>query len=128
MQAVCVKNASFLQQLSILMNPFQSFALLLFVTLGLISTPTVSAAESQDVTYVGTLSGVECTACKRTISRSLAKIKGVKTIRIVKQGESLHRLEVATNGSREITKSDAVNALKKAEHYKILTWAKSSGS
>ncbi|MEO0416671.1 MAG: heavy-metal-associated domain-containing protein, partial [Verrucomicrobiota bacterium] len=78
-----------------------------------------------DVTYVGTMSGIECTGCKKTISKSIAKLGGVKTIRIIKVSDSKHKLEVVTNGSKAISKSQAVAALKNAEHYKILSWSKS---
>ena len=109
------------------MNSFKPVALLL--SLFLLSASFAFAADAEtepkQIKFVGTLSGVECTACKRTISRSLAKIKGVKTIRIVKQDDSNHRLEVSNDGSKEITKADAVEALRKADHYTILTWAKS---
>ncbi|NNE92785.1 MAG: hypothetical protein HKN23_14155 [Verrucomicrobiales bacterium] len=82
-------------------------------------------ATAAETKYVGSLSGIECTACKRTIAQALSKLDGVKTIRIVKQGEKSHRLEVITDGSRKLTKSDADKALAKAEHYKILSWRKS---
>jgi len=84
----------------------------------------VAAAETH---YKGTLSGVECSACKKTIARSLAKIKGVKTIRIVKTGDDKHRLEVITDGTKALTRTDANKALSKSDHYKILSWSKTQG-
>tara|TARA_R110002096_G_scaffold4493_16_gene20920 strand:+ start:22350 stop:22679 length:330 start_codon:yes stop_codon:yes gene_type:complete len=108
------------------MKSFPSVSLLFVLGLLLTILPPSVHAEPEGVTYLGLLSGVECTGCKRTISRSLAKMEGVKTIRIVKKGKSNHRLEVVTDGSHEITKSDAETALKNADHYKILTWAKSN--
>ena len=80
--------------------------------------------SAADTTYGGTLSGVECTACKKTIARSLGKLKGVKTIRILKGKNETHRLEVLTDGTHPISKADATAALKKAEHYKILSWSR----
>ncbi|MEM7010397.1 MAG: heavy metal-associated domain-containing protein [Verrucomicrobiota bacterium] len=94
----------------------------LFAALILMAPLTSVAADKN---YVGSLSGVECSACKKKIATSLAKLKGVKTIRIVKQDDDNHRLEVLTDGSKEITQADAEKALKKAKHYKILSWAKS---
>ena len=95
------------------------FSLILILFLAL-SSPCLAA----DITYGGTLSGVECTACKKTIAKALGKLKGVKTIRIVKGKGETHRLEVLTDGSNTITRADATTALKKAEHYKILSWSK----
>jgi len=95
------------------------FGLSLFFLLAF-SLPCLAA----DTTYGGTLSGVECTACKKTIAKALGKLKGVKTIRIVKGKDETHRLEVLTDGSHPISRADANTALKKAEHYKILSWSK----
>ncbi len=87
---------------------------------------SLNLRAADEVSYVGSLSGVECTACKRTVAKALSKLKGVKTIRIVKQGEKSHRLEVLTDGSHPIEKAEAVKALEKAEHYKIVSWKKSA--
>lgn len=103
------------------MNAIKNFSLL--VAALLLMAPLTSAAA--DTNYVGSLSGVECTACKRTIAKALAELEGVKTIRIVKQKDNNHRLEVLTDGSYSITKADAEKALKNAKHYKILSWGKS---
>ncbi len=101
------------------MNTFKSLLLAASVV---VLAPVTALAE--EVTYQGALSGVECTACKRTISRAIGKLDGVLTIRIIKQTEDKHRLEVITDGTKAISKGEAEKALKKAEHYKILSWSK----
>lgn len=78
------------------------------------------------VTYTGSLSGIDCDGCKRTIASSIAKIKGVKTIKIAKKSEGSHVLTVVTNGSKEISKSEASKALGKDSHYKINSWTSTS--
>lgn len=78
------------------------------------------------VTYTGNLTGIDCDGCKRTIASSIAKLKGVKTIKINKKSEGSHTLTVVTNGSKEITKSQASKALGKKSHYKITSWSSSS--
>jgi len=83
-------------------------------------------AMAGETSYIGKLTGVECTACKKTIAQALSKIDGVQTIRIVKNKDETHRLEVLTDGSKAITKADANKALEKAEHYQIQSWSKSS--
>ena len=60
------------------------------------------------------------TACKKT-SLTISKLKGVKTIRIIKKLKSPTEI---FDGSNELTKADAVKALEKAKHYKIPTWSK----
>lgn len=86
-----------------------------------------SPAIAGEVHYSGTLSGAECSSCKKEIAKSIAKIKGVKTIRIVKLGDDKHRLEVITDGSKPVTRSDADKALAKSDHYKIHSWKKTKG-
>jgi len=103
---------------------FLAFALTLFA-------PTVRAHDtdgkhSHNVTYVANMSGIDCAACKKTIARSIGRLKGVKTIRIVKISETSHRLFVETDGSKSISMGDAKKALgKNVEHYKINSWSKS---
>lgn len=79
-------------------------------------------APAADVTYNAEMKGIECAGCKKTISRALGKIKGVKTIRIVKEGEDKHRLVIVTDGTRPITRDDANAALGKDSHYTIVNW------
>lgn len=81
-------------------------------------------ANAAEVTYTAKLNGIECADCKRTISRAIGKIKGVKTIRIVKEGENQHRLTVVTDGSKAITQAEATAALGKDSHYSIGSWSK----
>src|SRR6056297_2220104 len=78
--------------------------------------------------YSGTLSGADCSSCKKEIAMSIAKIKGVQTIRIVKLSEDKHRLEVITDGSNPVTRKDANKALSKSDHYKIHSWSKKKHS
>ena len=56
--------------------------------------------------------------------KAISKLGGVKTIRIIKKSKKSHQLEIYTDGSNELTKEDAVKALAKAKHYKILSWTK----
>lgn len=77
------------------------------------------------VTYVANMAGIECAACKKTIARSIGKIKGVKTIRIVKLTEKSHRLFVETDGTNPISISQVKKTLgKNVDHYKITSWSK----
>lgn len=83
-------------------------------------------SQAAEVTYTASMKGIECADCKKTISRALGKIKGVKTIRIVKEGDVQHRLTVVTDGSKAITKADAVAAIGKDSHYTITSWSQGS--
>ena len=105
----------------IFMKSFSHF-LLLFILAGSLSVQTnLTAAET---TYAGNLKGIECTECKRNIAKALGKIKGVKTISIVKQSNTKHRLEVITDGSVVITKVSVVDAISGSEHYRVTNWRK----
>jgi len=94
------------------------------VLIGLFFGPIISQAA--EVTYTASMKGIECADCKKTISRALGKIRGVKTIRIVKEGEGEHRLTVVTDGSKPIAKDEAVAALGKDSHYTITSWNQES--
>jgi len=87
-----------------------------------------SPALASDVSYVGTMTGVECAGCRRSISQALGKIPGVKTIRIKETGKNQHRLTVTTDGSHAISKEEAVKAVQgrggKESHYQLVTWAR----
>jgi len=87
-----------------------------------------SPAAASDVSYVGTMTGVECAGCRRSISQALGKIPGVKTIRIREIADNQHRLTVTTDGSRAISKEEAVKAVQgrggKESHYQLVTWAR----
>jgi len=93
----------------------------ILILIGFLLTPDVFAAE---VTYTAKLNGIECADCKRTISRAIGKIKGVKTIRIEKEGETQHRLTVVTDGSKAISQGEVSAALGKDSHYSIASWSK----
>ena len=97
--------------------------ILVFSCILVLGSVEIFAAE--DTKLIAKMSGVECTACKRTIAKAISKLEGVKTIRIIKKDKKNHRLEIFTDGSHELTKADAVKALEKAKHYKILSWMKS---
>jgi copper chaperone CopZ len=94
------------------------------VLLALFFGPITSQAA--EVTYTAGMKGIECADCKKTISRALGKIKGVKTIRIVKEGDDQHRLTVVTDGSKAISKAEAAAALGKDSHYTITSWSQGS--
>ncbi len=79
-------------------------------------------APAAETTYVGKLKGIDCADCKRTISRALGKIKGVKTIRITKESKEVHQLTVVTDGTKSISRAEAVAALGKDSHYQIISW------
>ncbi len=89
------------------------------VVLGLVS----QLKADSGVTYTGNLTGIDCDGCKRTIASSIAKIKGVKTIKIVKKSEGSHVLTVVTKGAKPISKAEASKALGKDSHYKITSWS-----
>jgi copper chaperone CopZ len=94
------------------------------VLLALLFGPVISQAA--EVTYTAGMKGIECADCKKTISRALGKLKGVKTIRIVREGDDQHRLTVVTDGSKPIAKDEAVAALGKDSHYTITSWNQES--
>lgn len=103
-----------------LISGFIAFAVVSALSSGLLSTGLLAE------TYVAELSGVECDGCKKTISKSLAKLSSVETIRIEKIGEEKHKMTVTTDGSAPITEEQAAKAIELAEHYKILSWSKST--
>lgn len=115
MQANCDDICNFFAIIK-LMNAFLRLSLLLFLAF---SPLALSAAE---VTYTAEMKGIECAGCKKTISRALGKLPGVKTIRIVKEGQDKHRLVIVTDGTKPITRADADAALGKDSHYCIVKW------
>lgn len=99
------------------------FSLFLILFSLLLSSP----AFAGDVTYRASMTGIECSGCKKTIAKSLGKLDGVKTIRIVKGSGNNHTLTVITDGSSSLSKSDALKALgKNAPHYQIVSWSKTN--
>ena len=113
-----------LSRMGSFMKLFRSMGLCLSCIFYLGSTVLLAAEETK---YIAKMSGIECSACKRAIAKAVAKLDGVKTIRIVKQAKGSHQLEVFTDGSCELKKADAVKALKNAKHYKVLSWKKDQG-
>ncbi len=96
----------------------------LIAALCLLSLIAAPLAHAGTVVYTATMSGIDCNGCKKTISKSLARIKGVQKIQIVKVGNDRHRLTVHTDGTNPISMSRAQSAIRGAEHYKILSWSK----
>lgn len=98
-----------------------------FFTIFAVISLLAGSALAGEVTYRASMTGIECTGCKKTIARSLGKLKGVKTIRIAKGSGNNHTLTVITDGSSPISKSQAVGALgNKAPHYTIVSWSKTN--
>lgn len=86
-----------------------------------------SMGSAGDTSYHANLKGIECSGCKKTIAKSLGKLNGVKTIRIVKGSGDNHTLTVVTDGTAAISKSDARKALgKNAPHYEIVSWSQTN--
>lgn len=95
-----------------------------FLAVTLCLTTSVLAG---DVTYRASMKGIECAGCKKSIARSLGKLKGVKTIRIAKGSGDNHTLTVVTDGTASISKTQAVTALgKNAPHYTIVSWSRTN--
>ncbi|MDF1849746.1 MAG: heavy metal-associated domain-containing protein [Verrucomicrobiales bacterium] len=85
----------------------------------------VSPAYAGNVTYQASMTGIECNGCKKSISRSIGKLSGVKTIRISKINDKRHRLTVVTDGTNSLSRSDVTKALgKNAPHYKLASWSR----
>lgn len=96
----------------------------ILVLVGAVFFFLLSALQAHDgVTYVAGMSGIDCAGCKKTIARKIGKLKGVKTIRIVKKSDKFHTLYVETDGSSAISKQQAIQALgKEVDHYTITSW------
>jgi copper chaperone CopZ len=96
-----------------------------FIVTAIFLSSLLTSAEAHDgKTYTASLTGIDCTGCKKTIAKSIGKLKGVKTIRIVKKSSNVHPLHVVTDGSNPISKDQAIKALgKNVEHYQIKTWS-----
>lgn len=83
-----------------------------------------STLLASEVTYVATLKGIECQACKKAVAQCLGKLPGVQTIRITAGSNGTHTLTVLTDGSAPLSKNQAVQALgRKAPHYQIVSWS-----
>lgn len=101
----------------------KAFSLALILCSLFLSTPLFAG----DVTYRASMTGIECSGCKKSIAKSLGKLDGVKTIRITKGSGNNHTLTVISDGSTSISKSDALGALgKNAPHYKLVSWSKTN--
>lgn len=98
-----------------------------FITIIVLLSLLLGGTALADVTYRASMTGIECSGCKKSIAKSLGNLKGVKTIRIVKGSGNNHTLTVITDGSASISKSDAISALgKNAPHYTIVSWSKAN--
>lgn len=117
MQAICKRR------LPVFLFTYNSMKKITLFTIAAIVSVSMSSLLADD-TYTAQLSGVECDGCKKTIARSLAKIDGVKTIRIVKNADGTHAMTVTTDDGTQITEKQAAEAIKHAEHYKIQSWKK----
>ncbi len=95
----------------------------LFSLLVLVSFLFTQKSFTSELTYTAGMTGITCAACKKSISQSIGRIKGVKTIRISEKGAGQHQLTITTDGSKEISKSDVTSALGKDSHYQITTWS-----
>ncbi|MDF1752517.1 MAG: heavy metal-associated domain-containing protein [Verrucomicrobiales bacterium] len=76
-------------------------------------------------TYKASMTGIECTGCKKKIAKALGSMEGVESVRIAmlkKKGD--HVLTVETDGTIEITLEQAKEAVSIAEHYQLKTWEK----
>jgi hypothetical protein len=91
--------------------------------LALTSTGLLLAEDAKPVSYTATMTGVVCSACKKTVRTSFAKL-GASNIEIkagAKQGEQTVTFQ-STNA--KLTKEEAVKALgAAAEEFKILKLA-----
>ncbi|WP_395742003.1 heavy metal-associated domain-containing protein [Prosthecobacter sp.] len=70
------------------------------------------AAEPATFLYQGEVAGVMCSACSSHVEAALAKMKGVRTVKVLPAAREggVPRLEItATNAA--LTKEDAVKAL-----------------
>ena len=83
--------------------------------------------QFNDVLMVGANVGAPLIEGAAVQAEVIDQIKGVKTIRIVEAGENKHRLEVVTDGSKALTRSEVDKALSKSDHYKILSWSRKQG-
>lgn len=92
-------------------------------TLALASTALIFAEDAKPVKYTATMTGVVCSACKKTVRDSFTKI-GASKIEIkagAKAGEQTVTFESA---NAKLTKEEAVKALgEAAEEFKILALA-----
>ncbi|MDF1825787.1 MAG: heavy metal-associated domain-containing protein [Verrucomicrobiales bacterium] len=99
------------------------FTTLLFA----LSFLALSPAIADDTTYQASMTGIDCTGCKKKIAKALGNLDGVKTVRIAAGSGDKHTLTVITDGSSSISKSEAIAALgKNAPHYKIVSWSKTN--
>jgi hypothetical protein len=97
--------------------------LLITTVLALASAAMLQAEEAKPVKYTATMTGVVCSACKKTVRNSFAKM-GASKIEIkagAKEGEQTVTFE-STNA--KLTKDAAVKALgEAAEEFKVITLA-----
>jgi len=93
------------------------------IFLALTTTGMVIAADAKPVKYTATMTGVVCSACKKTVRDSFAKI-GATKIEIkagAKEGEQQVTFESTKAG---LTKEEAIKALgEAADEFKVVTLA-----
>ncbi|MDF1812059.1 MAG: heavy-metal-associated domain-containing protein [Verrucomicrobiales bacterium] len=76
-------------------------------------------------TYKASMTGIECSGCKKKILKAIGSMEGVETVKIAllkKKGS--HVLTVETDGTVEISEEQVKEAVSIAEHYQLQTWEK----
>lgn len=95
------------------------------LALALLAISLISITSVMADTYKATMTGIECSGCKKRIIKALGEMEGVESVRIAmmkKKGD--HVLTVKTDGSAAITQEQATAVVAVAEHYQLKTWAK----
>lgn len=96
-----------------------------FLTLTFLNLVLFSVSPLWADTYKASMSGIECSGCKKKIVKAIGALEGVEIVHIAmlkKKGN--HVLTVKTDGSMEISLEQAKKAVSIAEHYQLKTWEK----
>jgi copper chaperone CopZ len=94
-------------------------------TLTFLAITIISATLAMADTYKASMTGIECSGCKKKIVKAIGAMEGVESVRIAmlkKKGQ--HVLTVKTDGTAEITEEQAKEAVSIAEHYQLTSWEK----
>lgn len=90
-------------------TPIMKHILTLLLSLHLVVSCT--AAEPVTFTYQGEVAGVMCSVCSNHVQAALSKIKGVQSVKVMRnESGGLPKLEI-TATSAAITREDCVKAL-----------------
>jgi copper chaperone CopZ len=95
------------------------------IFLTIVAITFLSAALAMADTYKASMTGIECSGCKKKIVKAIGAMQGVESVRIAmlkKKGQ--HVLTVETDGTAEITLEQAKEAVAIAEHYQLTSWEK----